>query len=358
MAATTYAPSLGRIKATVTNFLSPETVRTLATARDLGELTKLLEGTWYGPSIVQALGLASGTEALEMGINRKFVEINRFAYSVAPFAGRPVLAAYLRRWDIENIGLILSAKAFGRQVRETDPFLVSERETPAGFAAGLLSLDELRQLLDLPSVDAVAQALVKYGYGTVLLPRLEQFQKTRNLFPLMQELEKYYYQEVRQATRFFQGDEWVVRNVLAGEIDRRNILAVLNSKVAGARPEEALDLLVEGGTLSPRALADLLNLPSVEEMVRALGPGLPLAEGLGRFQKEGTLVGFEVALRRQGAQEGWARLRQYPLSLGGIFGFLLRADVERADLRRILYGKVYGLPAESILEDLIVPRLS
>ncbi len=348
----TYASSLGRIKATVNSFLGREAIQSILHARDVAEVAKMLEPTWYGPSIAQAMATYRGVEALEVGINRKFVEVCRFAYAVAPFAGRPVVASYLKRWDLQNLALILSAKAYGRLVSETDSFLVSDRQTPASLAAGVLSLDELRGLLSLPSLEAVVQQLVRYGYGAVLLPLLDEFQKTHNMFPLLQALERYYYGQVREAARFFQGDEWVVRTFLAAEIDAKNILATLKGRVADLRPEDLLGLLVEGGTLPPRVLADAMNLPSVEDVVNSLGSTYPVARGLDEYRSEKSLVGFDVALRRYLVESSMGRMRQYPLSLGGIFAFLLRAEAERSDLRQILYGKVYGWPEDRIGRDL------
>jgi V/A-type H+-transporting ATPase subunit C len=355
--ASIYASSLGRIKATLPSFLRREQFTSLVNARDLAEVTKILEGTWYGPEITQAMTAATGAEALETATNRHLVRLSRFAYEVTPFAGRPVVGAYLKRWDIENIGLILSAKAYGRPLSETDSFLVSDRQTPAGLSAGVMTLDDLRQLLAQPNVEAVANQLVKFGYGTLLLQHLDGFAKSQNLFPLLQALQRTYYQQLLEATRFFQGDEWVVRQFLAGEIDVRDLLTLLKAKEAGLRAEDLPAFFFEGGTLPPKQLSDLVTQRDVASLVQAVGPNFPLEEGMPLYREDRSLVGFQSALERQHAERSLLRMRQYPLSLAGIFAFLLLVEVERSDLRRIIYGKVYGLPPERIGAELVHPKI-
>ena len=353
----TYASSLGRIKATLPSFLRKEQFASLVNARDLSEVTKILEGTWYGPDVTAALASTSGAEALELAINRHLVRLCRFAYEVTPFAGRPVVGAYLKRWDIENIGLILSAKAYGRPLSETDSFLVSDRQTPAGLSAGVMTLDDLRQLLAQPNVEGVANQLVKFGYGTLLLQHLDAFAKSQNLFPVLQALQRYYYEHMLESTRFFQGDEWVVRQFLAGEIDVRNLLTVLKAKDAGLRPEDLASFFFEGGTLASKQLGDLVTQRDIPAIVTTVGASFPLEEGLGVYRENRSLVGFQAALERLHAERSLARMRQYPLSLAGIFAFLLLAEMERSDLRKVIYGKVYGLPNERIQSELVNPKV-
>ncbi|EQD27418.1 V-type ATP synthase subunit C, partial [mine drainage metagenome] len=184
MAGSPYASALGRFKALQPTLLTKDAVSALARAKDLSDILKLLEPTVYGPELVRAGATYRGTAVLEVAINHVFVRRQRLLIEAASFAGKPVMRAYLRRWDIENIGLILSAKAEGRPVSETESFLVSSREIPAGLFAGTMGLDDFRSLLALPTLDAVATQLVRYGYGGVLLPLLETYARTHDIFPL------------------------------------------------------------------------------------------------------------------------------------------------------------------------------
>ncbi|HXQ48646.1 MAG TPA: V-type ATPase subunit [Thermoplasmata archaeon] len=358
MAGSPYASALGRLKAITPSLLPKEAYVPLVAAKDVGEVTKLLEPTPYGAEIAQSAASYKGAPLLEVAINRTFVHRNRLGFQSAPFAGRAAVGAYLRKWDIQNIGLILAAKAQGRSVAETETFLVSTREIPAGLMAGPMSLDDFRGLLQQPTLDAIAQSLVKFGYGGVLLPRMEAYDRSHDIFPLLVALDRFYYEQLLEATRFFQGDEWVVRQFVQSEIDVRNALLLLKGKDAELPVEPVQERFLDGGTIPRTTVAELYGARTVAELVTSLEGRFPtLPEGNAMYQSDRSLAGYEAALQRDRAVRELKRMRAYPLSVSIIFGFLMFSELERADLRHIVYGKLYGLPDARIQDALIVPRL-
>ncbi|MGI0131499.1 MAG: V-type ATPase subunit [Thermoplasmata archaeon] len=358
MAGSPYASSLGRLKAQLPSFLARESYTALVNAKDVNEIAKSLEASPYGPELVQAAASYKGSQLLEIAINRTFVRRNRLALEASPFAGKPVVGAYLRRWDLQNIGLILSAKAQGRAVSDAEVFLVSSREIPAGLFAGTMTIDDFRLLLAQPSLEAIASSLVKFGYGSVLLPLMDTYERTKDIFPLLQALDRDYYQRLLEASRFFQGDEWVVRGFVQGEIDQRNALLLLKGK-DGDLPVATVEArFLEGGQFPRAAALEAYGARSVPELVGALQPRFPtLAEGNGAYQESRSLTGYEVELSRDRALRELKRLRTYPLSLAMIFTYLLLAELERTDLRRIIYGKVYGVSASALTNLLVLARV-
>ncbi|HYK94046.1 MAG TPA: V-type ATPase subunit [Thermoplasmata archaeon] len=354
MSSSPYASALGRLKAHLPSFLPKETFQRLLSAKDLPEITKILEPTPYGPAIVQAATSYSGATLLEIAINRTFVARNRQAYESASFAGKPIVGAYLRRWDIENIALILSAKAQGRPVTEAEAFLVSSRDIPAGLFAGVMTLDDFRQLLDQPTLEATVTGLVKYGYGSILLPLLESYGRTHDIFPLVQALDRDYYVRLLESLKYFQGDEWVVRQFVQGEIDIRNVLLLLKGKDADVPADVVADRWIEGGSMARTLVPELFGARDVPELVKGLEGRFPtLPEGVAEYRAQRSLTVFEVALQRDRAVREIRRMRAYPLSLAILFTYLLLSELERGDLRRIIYGRLYALPTERI-ESLLV----
>jgi V/A-type H+-transporting ATPase subunit C len=358
MAASSYASALGRLKPEFTNFLSKETYGQLVAAKDPNEVAKILEGTPYGPDVQAARAAYQGVALVEIAINRTFVRRNRHAYEATPFAGRAVVAAYLTRWDLQNIELILAAKAQGRPVTETDEHLVSSREIPAGLYAGVLTLDDFRILLSQPTLEATAAALVRYGYGATVLPLVEAFQRSHDIFPILHALDREYYARVIEAAKFFQGDEWVVRQYLASEIDVRNALLLLKGKAADVAMDEVQSRWFEGGTLLASQAPDLYGSRNVTELVERLAARFPsIAQGTAEFQSAQSITAYESALQRDRATTELRRLRTYPLSLAVIFTYLLLAELEREDLRRIAFGKQYAMSAERLEPLLVSPGL-
>ncbi|MGD0587778.1 MAG: V-type ATPase subunit [Thermoplasmata archaeon] len=358
MAASPYASALGRLKPEFPSFLPRETYPLLLATKDPNEFAKVLETTPYAADIARIRATHSDVSLVELAINRTFVRRNRHAFEATPFAGRSLVAAYLGRWDIQNIEMILTAKAEGRSVTETEDHLVSSRDIPAGLYAGAMNLDDFRILLGQTTVEATVTSLVKYGYGATILPFLEAFERTHNIFPILHALDKEYYRNVLAQARFFQGDEWVVRGLLQSEIDARNALLLLKGKDHELPLDDVLTRWLEGGTLTSSQAPDLYSARNVTDLAERLAPRFPsVAEGGGEYAAAGTLSGYEVALERERASSELKRLRTYPLSLSVIFAFLLRSELERSDLRRAVFGRLYGFSAERLTPLLVSPRL-
>ena len=358
MAGSPYASALGRLEPSFTTFLSKETYATLLLAKDATDLAKLLETGPFADDIVRARATHRGASLLRVAINRVFVRRNRHAYEATPYAGRRVVTAYLGRWDIQNIELILSSKVHDRPLTETEDHLVSSREIPAGLYAGVMTLDDFRVLLAQPTLEATVTALAPFGYGATVLPFLEGFERTHDIFPVLAALDRHYYADVAAAARFFQGDEWVVRSLLASEIDVRNALLLLKGKASDLPLADLLPRWIAGGTVAPEAASDLYTVRGVPELADRLAERFPsVPEGTEEYRANGNLSGYETALQRDRAAREWKRLRTYPLSLAVIFAYLLRNEVERGDLRRLVYGKVNGLSNADIERLLIAPAL-
>lgn len=357
MAGSPYASALGRFKALQPEFLKADAYPLLVRAKDLSEILKLLEPTPYGPEIAAAGATNQGTAMLEVAINRLLVHRLRLLLESASFAGKPLMEAYLRRWDIENIGLILSSKSEGRSISETETSLVSSREIPAGLFAGSMGLDDFRALLALPSAEAVVTQLVRYGYGATLLPLLDAYAKTHDIFPLLTALQREYYGKVLEQAKFFQGDEWVIREFLRSEIDVKNVLLLLKGKAANLPVEVVLDRFLPGGDLGRDRVPDLYNVRDVPELVAQLEVPFPaLREGLEGYAANKSLVPFETALVRARTVKEMTRLRSFPLSVSILFTFLMLAENERANLRKIVYGKMYGIGPEELERSIILPQ--
>ena len=358
MSSSPYASSLGRLQSQFPQFLGKDVYAQLLNAKDLAEVTKLLEASPYGPEILASAASYSGARLLEVAVNRTLVRRNRQALDAAPFAGKPLVGSYLRRWDIENIALILSSKAQNRPVKEAELFLVSSRDIPAGLFGGQMTLDDFRLVLQQPTLETTVQALVKFGYGAVLLPLLDQYERTKDIFPLLQALDRQYYGVLLDSSKFFQGDEWVVRLFIRSEVDVRNVTLLLKGKDAGLAAEVVLERFIDGGELPRSAVDDLYGARSVPELVTALETRYPtIHNGDAGYTANRTLSGYESALQRDRAVRELRRLRSYPLSISVIFSWMLLAELERSDLRRVIYGKLYNVQPATLESMLVVPKL-
>ena len=69
----------------------------------------------------------------------------------------------------------------------------------------MLTLDDLRGLLAQPTLEAVAHALLPFGYGATILPLIETYQRTRDVFPIVTALQREYLPEPDRADPILPG---------------------------------------------------------------------------------------------------------------------------------------------------------
>ena len=343
-----YASSFGRLQAISLNLLSKEVMQNLMKAKDETEIIKLLESTWYQSEIEKAASVFTQSELLEVALNRQLVYINKIALEATPFNGKSAVKAYLSKWDIYNIELILSAKSMGRPISETESFLVSSRNVPAGISAGNISHDEMKIILSQSGVDGVVNQLVKYNYGSILLQHLETYQKTGDLGPMMSALQTYYYQNLLESLKFFQGDEGLIRDFVRAEIDKKNVLSLLKAKESNLDKDILAKHLILGGKMTTTELLDVYNAKDVSEIVGRIENRFMLVNALAQYKQSQSLIDFEVALDKFINSEYVKKLKNIALSIGTIFYFIINTEHERENIKRIAYGKRYNLSSEYI----------
>lgn len=344
----TWPSSFGLLKIQSLNFLTKDQLLQLARAADVSEIAQLLDATWYRADIEAASSEYKQPESIEVAVNRHLVESNRIALRACSMFHKNALLAYLAKWDIENIELIIAAKSLGRGLEQAEAFLVSPRNIPVGLSSWVIPLSELHTLLAQPDVEAVINSLVKYGYGLVLLPELGNFRKTGDLGVFSSALQNYYYSKLLWELRFLQGDEGVVREYVRAEIAKKNILTLLKSRESNLDKETFAKHLIGGGLVPNDTLVESFASPAVGDVVKRLEPWFDLSTALERYGQNGNLTEFEVSLDKLIAGKYMPRFRSFSISLTTIFAFVLQSEFERQNIRRITYAKQYGMTEEYI----------
>jgi len=354
MGASPYSSSFGRLQSISINFLKPDFLENLLKANDVSEMIKLLESTWYGQEIKKAASVYQGPALLEVVLNRHLVEINKIILEAAPFNGKNAVRAYLSKWDLYNIELILSSKMMGRAITETESMLVSSRNVPAGIAAGNIPHDDIKIILSESGVEGVVNKLAKYGYGVELMKHLDEFQKTGDLGPMMSALHESYYQKLLESLKFFQGDEGSIRELIRAEIDKKNVLNLMKAKESGIEKEMVARHLVEGGQISSKELLDIYEVKDVAEIIGKIDSRFKLTEALELYKTSKSLIDFEISITQFINTTYVKKLKNIALSIGTIFYFIFNAENEHDNLKRITYGKRYNLSIDKIRKTLLI----
>ena len=354
MGSSQYASSFGRLQSIAINFLPEDFLQNMLKANNVTEMVKQLESTWYGEEIKKAAAVYKDAALLEVALNRHIVETNRIISEATPFAGKNAVRTYLSKWDLYNIELILSSKAMGREISQTESLLVSSRNVPAGIAAGNISHDEIKLILAETTVDGVVNKLTKYDYGVVLMKYLDEFQKTGDLGPMMSALHESYFQKLLESLKFFQGDEGAIRELVRAEIDKKNVLNLLKAKESNLEKDIVSKHLIDGGRISTKELLDSYDVKDVIEMAGRFDSYFKLSDAIEQYKTSKSLIDFEVGITKNIFENNVKKLRNIALSIGNIFYFIFRAEIEHENLKRITYGKRYDISIDKIKEMLLI----
>jgi V/A-type H+-transporting ATPase subunit C len=92
-----------------------------------------------------------------------------------------------------------------------------------------------------------------------------------------------------------------------------------------------------------------------EEFVSKIQKHYNISEHLKEtFMKTNSMIDFEVAFDKFISKSYLKRLKNIPLSLGSIFHFILTAEYEWDNIKRIAYGKRYNFSLERIKSMLVL----
>jgi V/A-type H+-transporting ATPase subunit C len=161
-------------------------------------------------------------------------------------------------------------------------------------------------------------------------------------------LQNYYYSRLFWELRFLDGNEAALRDYVRAEIAKRNILNLLKSREASISRETFAKHLIQGGLIPEASLLDAYSAPDLSETVKRFEPWFDLSQALEKYRQSSNLTEFEVAIDKIIVRQYLPRFRSLGISLGSVFAFILRADFERLNIRRITYAKQYGMTEEYI----------
>jgi V/A-type H+/Na+-transporting ATPase subunit C len=343
-----YAAGFGTLKVLSVNFLTKDQLFELARAKNPAEIAQRLESTWYGSDIEAEASVYKPPELIEVAVNRHLVSVNKTAMLACPFSRKNALIAYLSKWDIENIELIIAAKNLGKTLEQTEAYLVSSQNLPVSISATTIPMSELKTLLQLPDLEAVVNYLVKFGYGAVLLQQLGDFRKTGDLGIFSSALQNYYYSRLFSELRFLQGDEGVLREYIRAEVSKRNILNLLKSRESKIERDIFAKHLIDGGLIDKASFLEVYSSPDLGDIAKRFEKWLDLTSALEKYSQTANLTAFEVATDRLIVAKYLKEFRSVSLSLTAVFAYVFQAEFERQNIRRITYAKQYGMSEDYI----------
>jgi V/A-type H+-transporting ATPase subunit C len=340
-----YAYSNARVKGMSAHLLSQQQIDEMLGARSMAEMMGMLNHTGYREDFVAPAVKYGGADLVELGLGRNLSRTFAKVVKFTPARGKEAIGALLDRWDVHNIKTILLAKSVGEKNERIEPFLVM---------AGSLGEDKVKELLRADGVKEAIERLRGTRYYGVLEDAYPEYVNEKQAAILLAALDRFYYATLSTRIVAKGKDEMVIDGLVKSELDAKNIVNALRAKKAGMKPEQARELLFEGGNLSRGELERLAEAESVEAAVGEVVKKYDLADALKAYKEDNSLIHFEVALERRIVERGLRALRTSILSVGAIASFIFLKEEEINNIRKIVRGMEFGLAREEI-RAMVVP---
>ncbi|MFA6908190.1 MAG: V-type ATPase subunit [Candidatus Micrarchaeia archaeon] len=362
----TYGYSNARVRAMRPHLLTRRQADDLLRVNTNAGVIEYLSRTAYKNDFSNMPRRTTDEERVEIGVSRNFARTAQKLLKITPAKGRPMVAAFLGRYDVHNIKTIMLAKKLGKAREDTQAMLVP---------AGSMAPKELNAMLSAKSADDFYTALRGTAFGEKFfisasmrnIPK-EQikalFQNPNSdaakLDMFMSALDFYYYEMASNIMATGEKEAQVIVTLLSFEADAKNIMTILRLKRGGADRKTIMTHMVGGGRVSRARLERIAagkdvhesaQLSSVFFMSKTGRDDFAAAEQL--YRKDSQLSHFEVVFERSIARRSLHALKRSIMSIGAIVGFLFLKEEEMHNIQKIVRGKALSLPAEKVSQMLI-----
>ena len=340
----TYGYANARLKAMKTRLVGKQELYKMCALSSIPELVSTLEKTEMKEDLVELSIMYHGADLIDRSLGRNLARTYSKVISMTPKQSMDIVLALTGKWDIHNIKTILLGKHLGHDKKAIQMLIV-----PA------VGMDEraLSRLNSQPNVEETVFFLGGTEYLSVLMPKFEEYEKTKEINLLTHELERYHFRRLRSTVQH-RGMEWdLIRDLICLEVDAKNILALMRHVKAGPESFDLEASFIRGGNVD-LSLLSRLDGKKIVDICASVRKMVDLSKPLVEFEKDGSLAHFEVDLENRIYLMGLKAFRLSTLSVGSIVGFLYLKETESGNIRKITRGIEYNVDPERIKKTLVV----
>lgn len=322
------------------------------TAGGVEALIDVLLDSPYEPELREALSLASGVRAVESAIRRNLYRSLQKVRASSLGEPKRLIETQLGWWDVGNIVALARAKLSGAGVEETLRGLLPVGQFDEAQFAELAAERDLQSLAD---------ALTTWNYQFAFIARrvIRESDSAEGTARLELELERAYFSWALAGLSPDDDNEEIARRMVRMQIDLQNVVQALKLVAYREAGREVPEYLaIPGGRIAPRLIERLRAEARLEDAFELLAESSYFAEGIERgilaFGQAHRLGVMERFLEMVVIEAGARLFRGDPLGAGVPLGFIFRKISEFRNLQILVRGKAFGVPANTIREELLV----
>ena len=329
-----------RVHGLRTHLITPDTLQILVKSKSLKDVSDNLMKTDYAPDVGQIPTQEQDAISLEDIFYKKLVERFFFLRSVSQGKMKELLTRYCARFEVEDIKRVIRAKHGGQP--EEQPHLI-----PIPREHSLVNFPALLQAKD---VDEAVSLLRDTPYN-VLHEGLQTYREIGATIILEAALDKVYFTRLWALVGRMLG----MRNLVAEEIDLRNLLIAFSMKIREASSRTIEEALIPFSYAISKATVHSLLQNRLEEAPNILtGSYSKLAAEATKLLLSDSSAPLESLLLRQLYTDASSTLKAHSLQPGYVVAYLLLCEFEAKNLVSIVTGKQLNLSVEEISKELFV----
>ncbi|RZN34443.1 MAG: hypothetical protein EFT35_09405 [Methanophagales archaeon ANME-1-THS] len=322
------------------DILSEGSLKRLIEARDKAEFLAALMASAYKERLMKAT--LTELDDIERALKEELID--QYLMVIRSTSGelRDFFEEVFRRLEVENLKAVIRAKT-----STLVPF------KPLFFPLDSFFGRKVSNLMEAKSLESVIKQ-VENPYKDILeavLPAYERSKKTL-IFEIALDKELFSALWMRMK-RLRAGDREIVRRVMGTEFDIENIMTVLRCTSEGVDEDEMRNYLFPYGyafDLDSAEARASLSAADVSSAIRSLPSPYTdeLLRALPLYERDGSLIPLEYALKGFFLRMVKDLLRRNPLNIGTVLGFLHLKKIEVKNLYAIAVCKENGIPVEKI----------
>jgi len=272
---------------------------------------------------------------------QKSIELAQRLASYAPQDSRPLVKHFSRGFEYACVKEILKASS-----DQIDPEQAMRHIVPAGkFTA-----DRCKDLIESHNPNRVIESIEDEALRRFVVPKLTG---ERGSFQAVLAIDHYYFMKLWAASNLPDPlDAQSAKSIIGEAIDHLNILLALRARQMGLDIRTASEMMIPVNYSLGQAFNELPEANTVQNLGRILEKTRYAAS----FEAGTTLEGRKVEreLNRSHAKACLNVFAGSPFKVGLALAFLFLKSYELRDLFSLVNAKANNLPAERVLESLIL----
>jgi len=335
-----YAYAVARVKAKKANLMGNDAYQKML-LMSLPEISRYISESGYAKEVTELTGKFDGINLIEHATYMNMARLLNGILDSTTGELHDTLAAYLEKWDIWNLKVILRGKSFG-----IDTDNLREDLVPAGNLDGA----SLEKLIALETEEDVLNMYSKMNETVIPQSVIEAYKEQGNLAPIEDFLDKHHYERLLLSIDPSSRPTRLYQDFVRKEIDITNIETILKLKMEGVRGEEVMKYFISGGKDIDKKLAtQLANAETVSAAINDLAQ-LDFYEDIKEAldAEANSLRDIVAGMKKYKMKMTKSFSHLYPLSIIPIIDYMIHKENEVNNIRIVARGIDSGLDKDTI----------